>query len=307
MSPTRRFGRYVVRTSRPDKVLFPEAGVRKDDLIEHYLSVAHRMLPHLEDRPLTLERYPDGIDGDGFVQQHRGDGMPDYVAAIEAARADPDDPEGAIVHVGASNRAALAYLANLGTITLHRWTARLPDLERPDRMIFDLDPPEEGGFGSVRWAARRLVALLQDLGGTPYAMTTGSRGLHVIVPIRRDATHDEARAVAASLAERLAELHPERLTVEQRIAKRAGRLYLDVQRNAYGQTAVAPYAVRARAGAPVATPIGLHELDDARLEPQRWTVANLPRRLGQLDRDPWAGMGRHAVRLATLREARGAR
>jgi bifunctional non-homologous end joining protein LigD len=303
VSPTRRFGRYVVAVSRPDKVLFPDAGLTKVDLIEHHLSVADRMLPHLEDRPLTLERYPDGIDADGFVQQHRSDDMPDYVAAIEAARADPDDPEGAIVHVGASNRAALAYLANLGTITLHRWTARVPDLRRPDRMIFDLDPPEGGAFGAVRWAARRLVALLQDLGATPFAMTTGSRGLHVVVPIRRDATHDEARTVAAAIARQLADRHPDRLTVEQRIAQRGGRLYLDVQRNAYGQTAVTPYAVRARPGAPVATPIGLHELADARLDPQRWTVANLARRLGQLDRDPWAGMGRHAVDVATLRGA----
>jgi len=287
-----RFGPYRVELSNLDKVLFPEAGITKGDLVEYYRRVAGRLVPHLENRPLTLHRFPDGIGEDGFYQQAAADYFPDWIATVEVERASGSDAA-AVRHALCNNAATLVYLANQGTVALHGWLARAPELERPDRLLFDLDPPGDD-FAAVRRAARAVAGLMQELGLTPFAMTTGSRGLHVAAPLRPEWPFDRVRELAKDMADWLARRHPDQLTVEQRKAKRGGRIYLDVMRNAYGQTAVAPYSVRALPGAPVATPLALDELEDSALGPQRWTIRNLFRRLGQKD-DPWADIGRHAA------------
>ncbi len=168
-------------------------------------------------------------------------------------------------------------------------------------MIFDLDPPGDD-FKPVRDAARRLGGLLRDLELEPYLMLTGSRGVHVVVALRREADFDEVRKFAQLAAETLARRHPDELTTDQRKAKRGDRVFVDWLRNAYGQTAVAPYSVRARDGAPVATPIDWDELGDSDVHPQRYTIRNLNRRLAQRD-DPWADIARHPVGIAAARRA----
>ena len=293
-----RFGRYSVELSNTDKLLFPDSGISKGDLIDYYRNIAEVMLPHLQDRPLTLQRFPDGIDQQGFYQQESSDYFPDWISTRHTARADDGD---AVQHVLCNNQATLVYLANQAVITLHGWLARAPRITRPDRLIFDLDPADND-FTAVRRAARQVAELMQALGMSPFVMTTGSRGLHVVAPLRAEADFDSVRSLAQDMAALLAERHADALTVEQRKNKRRGRIYLDVMRNSYGQTAVSPYSVRALPGAPVATPLDLAELGDRRLDPQRWHLKNILRRLGQKD-DPWADMARHGVTASRAQRA----
>lgn len=288
---TLHFGAYRVELSNTDKPLFPDAGISKGELVHYYRTIAPLMLPHLRDRPLTLHRFPDGIGEDGFYQQEMPDYFPDWIGSRRAARAG-DGGEGIIRHILCNNQATLVYLANQAAITLHGWLARAPRLHTPDRLIFDLDPPDHD-FAAVRQAARWVVQLMQDIGLAPFVMTTGSRGLHVTAPLRTELDFDEVRELAQAMAAHLADQHPDALTVAQRRHQRRGRIYLDVMRNAYGQTGVMPYAVRALPGAPIATPLSLDELDHGELGPRRWHLKNILRRLGQKD-DPWREIRRHA-------------
>jgi bifunctional non-homologous end joining protein LigD len=296
-----RAGRHVVEISNPDKVLFPRDGLTKGDLARYYADVATTMLPHVRGRPLLLNRYRDGIDRPGFVQQDLGATGPPWVGRVET----PRRRGGAIRHPVCRNRETFVWLANQNAVTLHAWTSREPQLDSPDRLIVDLDPPN--GFDQARDAARQVRELLDELGLRSLPMTTGSRGLHVVVPLRPGPSHDDVRAFARDVAGVLAARHPARLTAEQRIAKRDGRLYLDMARNTYGQTAVAPYAVRPRDGAPVATPLRWEELDDPALRADTFTMRDIPQRLAA-GGDRWAGIDRHrqslrrpAERLARLR------
>lgn len=294
--PTMSFGQYSFEVSDTDKILFPEAGLTKGDLINYYSHVADVMLPHSKDRPLTLQRFPDGVDNEGFFQQQRNDYFPDWISTIKTPRA--NDKRSKVDHVAANNMATLAYLASQATITLHGWLSRENNIEKPDRLIFDLDPPDNN-FTKVKQAARHVRDLMAQLGMTPHVMTTGSRGLHVVAPLKATQSFDDVRSYAKSMAKQLADCFPDELTLEQRKEKRKGRLYLDVMRNTYGQTAVLPYTVRAKPIAPVATPLNWEELDNKNLGPQSYTMTNLLRRLGQRD-DPWQNIDRHGVELSGL-------
>jgi bifunctional non-homologous end joining protein LigD len=288
-----RAGRRVVKVSRPDKPLFPD-GITKADLARYYEAVADTMLPHLAGRPLNLERYPDGIDGQRIIQQRASDHFPGWIERVTVAKRG-----GTVEHVVASDPATLVYLANQACITLHPWPSRADRLDRPDRLIVDLDP-SDGRAADVRRAALDVGGLLRDLGLEPFAMATGSRGYHVVVPLQRRLGFDAVRSFARDVARLAAARDPERLTVEQRKAKRGDRILLDVMRNAYAHTAVAPYAVRARPGAPVATPLRWEELDDAELRPDRWTIRSVVGRL-ERDGDPWKDIGRSARALGGAR------
>jgi bifunctional non-homologous end joining protein LigD len=206
------------------------------------------------------------------------------------------EEHGTVDYLIADNAATLLYLADQACITLHRFLSKADRLRRPDRLVFDLDPAGED-FAAVRHAAKLLHELLDELGLPSALMTTGSRGLHVLVPLIRDADVDDVRAFARAVADLLSERHPDRLTTEPSKKARGDRLYLDVQRNGYAQTAVAPYAVRALPGAPVATPLTWPELDEKATNAQRWTMANIHQRL-QED-DPWDGALRHGHSLTS--------
>jgi bifunctional non-homologous end joining protein LigD len=293
--------RIEVEITHPDRVLFPADRITKRDLVDYYGEVADTMLPHLKGRALSVQRFPRGIGEQGFVQQDFADSLPDWMSGVEVAK-----EGGTVVHPLAERREALRWLANQNCITLHMWQSRQDRLHHPDRLVFDLDPSGTD-FAVVRATARATAGVLDDLGLTCYVQTTGSRGLHVVVPVRPDADFDTARQFAREVAEVVAADDAKHRTVEARKDKRGGRVYLDVMRNAYAQTAVAPYSVRARAGAPVATPLGWDELDTRGLRADRFTISEIPKRLaGQ--RDPWADMSRHArsltlpaQRLAKLR------
>ncbi len=291
-SRTLTFGRLVVETSSEDKILYPASGITKGQVIDYYRKVAQHALPYAAGRFLTLQRFPDGLDEDGFYQQSRADYFPDYVEGVIARRVGGGEVE----HIVVGNAAGLVYLANQGTLTFHTWLSRRDRPEHPDRMVIDLDPPSDE-FAPVRDAARITGDFLRELGLTSYVMTTGSRGLHVVVPLDRSADFDAVRDLAGRAANVLADRHSDLLTAEQRKDKRNGRLYLDVMRNAYGQTAVMPYSLRAKPGAPVATPLAWDELGAGDLTARTYHIGNLFRRLGQIE-DPWAGMMRHATGIA---------
>ncbi|UGS36610.1 Multifunctional non-homologous end joining protein LigD [Capillimicrobium parvum] len=281
-----------MRLSHADKVLFPGDGITKADLAAYYESVAGAMVPHTRDRPLNLWRWNAGIGGARIVQQEIPKGAPDWVRRVTVGRR----AGGSVCHAMANDAATLVWLANQNAITLHVWTSRADRLDRPDRMIFDLDPPEGVDFAGVRRAALQVGDTLRDLGLEPFAMVTGSKGVHVVAPLRRTADHDRVRASAGAIAEEIAQRAPGELTTHWRKERREGRILVDVARNTYAQTTVAPYAVRARPGAPVATPLAWEELEDPQLRADRWTLRTLPARLDE-GGDPWAGLRRAARTL----------
>jgi bifunctional non-homologous end joining protein LigD len=285
-------GRRNVEISRPDKELFE--GVSKLELAGYYADIAEVMVPLISGRPLNMERYPDGITGNKIFQQHAGKHFPAWIERIETPKSG-----GTVEHVVANDGATLVYLANQGVITLHSWLSRADRLNRPDRLIVDLDPSVED-HATMRKAARVIAALLSELGLDPWAMTSGSRGYHVVVPLGRRNDYDFVREFSRDFASVAERRHGDLFTVEQRKANREGKILIDVMRNAFGHTSVAPYAVRARPGAPVATPLELEELSDSSTLPDRWTLRTMGKRLEQVG-NPWAGIDSHRQALGAAR------
>ena len=283
---TVRAGKHTVEVHRPDKVLFPGGDGAKEytkgDLVDYYRAVAPFMLPHLRGRPLMLERHPDGLDGPRFMQKNTPDGYPEWINRVEVSK-----EGGTVCHTVCDDTATLLYLADQASLTLHRWLSRAGSVNRPDRMVFDLDPAGDDDFAAVHETAWLLGELLDELKLPSALMTTGSRGLHVVVPLSGHPDFDEVREFAKDVADTLVADHPDKLTTAARKKDRGDRLYLDVQRNGYAQTAVAPFTVRAKPGAPVATPMAWTQLDDPGLDARRWTIADA---VEQARTDPWAGV-----------------
>jgi bifunctional non-homologous end joining protein LigD len=292
-----RVGRRSVRLTNPDKLLFPADGITKADLAAYYEAVAPAMVPLVRDRPLNLWRWNAGIDGPRIVQQEIPKGAPDWVRRAEVSRR----RGGTVVHAVGGEAATLVWLANQNCITPHVWTSRADRPDRPDRIVFDLDPPDDGDhhFPIIRAGAHVLGDVLRELKLAPYVMTSGSRGLHVVAALRRTADSDAVRAAAGTIAEEVAARRPDELTTAWRKVKREGRVLVDVARNTYAQTAVAPYAVRALPGAPVATPMAWEELEDKALTPRSFDLRGVPDRLSASG-DPWAGIARDARSLPKL-------
>jgi bifunctional non-homologous end joining protein LigD len=282
----------TVDISRPDKPLF-EDGTTKQDLADYYAAIAPAMLPHVADRPMNLERWPDGIEGRRLWQQQAPDYFPDWIKRVSVPK-----EGGTVDHVVARDADTLVYLAGQAVITPHIWLSRSDRLDRPDRIIVDLDPAVDDA-DAVREAAIWLGDLVREVGLEPFAMTTGSRGYHVVAPVQRRQDVDAVRRFARELARVAADRDSDRFTVEQRKAKRGDRIFLDVNRNGYAQTTVAPYSVRARPGAPVATPLRWDELSDPKTKPQRWTLRNAAKRV-ERDGDPWADIRAAARPLPRL-------
>jgi bifunctional non-homologous end joining protein LigD len=301
-----------VRVSHPEKVLFDEDGLTKGDLVEYYRAVAGAMLPLVEGRPLAMERYPNGIDAQGFFQQQAPKYAPDWIERVTVPHAE----RGQTTHLVLGHAEDLIWLANQNTVTLHLWPSRIDavaddpiaGLDRPDLLVFDLDPapadsPEEQ-FAQVRLAATRLRELLDELGLPAWVKTTGSRGLHLVVPLDREATTAEADAFALDVGRVVAAREPERLTTEWLVEDRDGKLLVDTARNRWAQLIAAPYTVRAKPGAPVSTPLAWEELDEQGFSPRRYTLRTVPERLAG-GTDPWSDLRtRLGERGASLRAAR---
>jgi bifunctional non-homologous end joining protein LigD len=284
----------AVTISNPDKVLFPDDAITKADLAAYYETVAPAMLPHVKNRPLMLQRFPNGLGREGWIQQDVGRGYPDWMPRVTVPKA-----KGTVTHAMVTDTPSLVYLANLNSITIHEWLSRADQIDNPDLMIIDLDPGPATTFPEIRKAARATRALLEELDLPAYLKTSGSKGLHVAVPLKRRDTFEEVHETAAIIGQVLASRAPEQLTTEFRKEKRKGRLFLDMHRNQYGQHVVAPYTVRALPGAPVSAPIEWDEL--GRVEAQTFTLKSVPRRL-ERNGDPWKDMKARAVPLGPARK-----
>ena len=288
---------HQITISNPDKVMFPADGITKGDLVEYYQRVAERMLPHVRGRPLHMNRFPDGIGRIAIQQKRIPESFPQWIkrATVDLHRG------GTITHAVIDNAATLVYLANYNMITAHVWLSRMEAPEQPDQLIFDLDPSDED-FRLVRRTAISLRTLLEELRLVAYVKTTGSRGLHVVVPISIAPSFEEVHVFADVIAQRLAAGDPDHLTTEFIKQKREGRLFIDVNRNAYGQTVVAPYSVRARPAAPIAVPIAWADVDSDALRPDGVTMRNVWDWLKGRD-DPWEQIDRMRSPLPRLMES----
>ena len=287
MAEELKIGGHTVAVSSPDKILFPRAKVTKLDLARHYERVATVMLPYVRGHPLALQGFPGGVEAPGFFMKAVPPHFPDWIARATLAKRD-----GTVTHALAENAATLVYLAGQNVITPHLWLSRADRPREPDRLILDFDP-SGGGFADVRAAARDAGERLRDAGLATYAMATGSRGIHVVCPLRRGPSFKDTHTFARRIAEEMVRDDPRRLTLEYKKANRGEKIYVDVNRNNYAQHAVAPYAVRPRPKAPVAVPLLWEELSDSRLKADRWTVATIADRMNAVG-DPWKGMARHA-------------
>ncbi len=280
-----------VRLTNPDKVLYPEQGTTKRDLAQYYLAVANWMLPHVARRPITLVRCPTGRQKKCFYQRHAGSGVPSELSEVEISGF---EESGAYLYI--TDVKGLVALVQMGVLEIHPWNARADRPERPDRVIFDLDPGEGLAFGDVVAGAHEVRARLADLGLVSFAKTTGGKGLHVVVPIERRHEWPDVKRFARSLAEAIAADAPTRYLTRISIAERRGRIFIDYLRNAPTSTAVAPYSTRSRVNAPVATPVTWDEVGPG-LDPARFTIRTVPERLRGLNADPWADIDRIRQRL----------
>ncbi len=282
-----------VRLTSPEKVLYPEQGTTKRELAEYYLAVADHMLPHVVRRPITLVRCPTGREKTCFYQRHAGSGVP---AELEQAEIPGFEESGAYLFI--RNVKGLVALVQMGVLEIHPWNAQVDRPDRPDRIVFDLDPGEGLGFANVVAAAHEVRAALAERNLTSFAKTTGGKGVHVVMPIERRYQWSEAKAFAKGLAEALAADAPDRYLVRISKAERRGRIFIDYLRNDPTSSAIAPYSTRARVGAPVATPVTWEELTPV-LDPASFNVRTVPDRLKRLGSDPWAAIGRLKQRLPT--------
>ena len=263
-----------VRVTSPGRVVYPDAGITKGDVAQHYAAVADRMLEHVGDRPLSLLRCPDGIPGDCFFQKHAGKGFPDAVKALPIEEKGGGEAD----YMYVSTPAGLIGAAQMGTLEFHIWGARRDRIERPDRMVFDLDPDEGLGFEQVKAAAQEVRDALSACGLDSAPMVTGGKGVHVVVNLRRTAGWDTVKFFARTFASILADRAPDRFTATMSKSRRTGRIFVDWLRNERGATAVAPYSLRARPGGAVAMPVTWDELR-ALERPNCFHIADVPDRL----------------------------
>jgi bifunctional non-homologous end joining protein LigD len=270
-----------IAISHPDKMYFPEAEIAKVEIAQYYERMASRILPHIKDRPLALVRCPDGWNKQCFYQKHADKAVNAAVDRIEV-------PEGGktAMYMGAGSAKALVALVQWGVLELHPWGSRRPRLDRPDRLIFDFDPDESVTWKDLVTGAELLRALLGELDLVGYLKTTGGKGLHVVVPIRATLDWDQAKGFTRAVADFMVSTFGDRFTATVSKAKRKGKVFVDYLRNAEGATAIAPYAVRARANAPISMPIAWEELkNDVRFD--YFNVRNAEERLASQKLDPW--------------------
>jgi bifunctional non-homologous end joining protein LigD len=273
-----------VRLTHPERVLYPDRGITKGDLAGYYLAVAERMLPHLEGRPISLVRCPDGTSKPCFFQRHGKEDLPE---AIERVRI--EELKKPATYLAVKDVAGLVGLVQMGTLEIHAWGSRADRIDAPDRLVFDLDPDPALPWMKVVEAALLTRLRLEDLGLESFVKTTGGKGLHVVVPILRKHGWDEVKEFCRALAEDVARTDPGRYTTLMSKDKRPGKIYLDWLRNVRLASSVAAYSTRARPGAPVSAPVHWDELPGLSGS-GHYTVENLPGRLASLRKDPWAAL-----------------
>jgi bifunctional non-homologous end joining protein LigD len=288
-----------VRISNPGRVMYPEAGITKLDIAQYYADIADWVLPGMADRPLTLVRCPEGWQGECFFQKHLGRSQAKGVPRVGFR-----ESSGVKEYCYVRSAADIVALVQAGVLEIHPFGCRVGDLERPDLMVFDLDPSPDVPWSEMLRVTRSLRARIEGLGLAAFLRTTGGKGLHIVVPLKPRADWDTVKRFSQRVSELEAQADPKRLTTNMAKAKRRGRIFIDYLRNGRGATAIASYSLRAREGAPLAVPVRWDELSG--LAPGRYTLQNVRRRLSALKDDPWAGFGEAARPLdAALQRAVG--
>jgi bifunctional non-homologous end joining protein LigD len=276
--------------THPEKVLFPDDGITKGELAAYYEAIAPVMLPHLRGRPVTMERYPAGIESQGFWQKDVSKGFPDWLERVEVPKKD-----GVVHHPVITDVQSLLWTANQNTITHHVWSSRVPDLKHPDVCVFDLDPSIDD-VDSVRRAAIALRDLLADLTLPSWIKTTGSKGFHIVVPLDGKTPIGQVARFADAVGKVFVSLAPDALTQEFNKVDRGGRIYVDTGRNGTHSTFAAAYTVRARRGAPVSAPCAWEEVERGDVGPATFTVRNILERVKRIG-DVWGDLGRQGASL----------
>jgi bifunctional non-homologous end joining protein LigD len=276
--------------THPEKVLFPDDGITKGALAAYYEAIAGIMVPHIKDRPITMERFPSGIGRKGFIQKDVSKGFPAWLERVEVPKKD-----GIVHHPIVKDARSLLWLANQNCITPHVWTSRAPDLFNPDICVFDLDPSREDPE-ALAGAALALRDLLGELGLESWVKTSGSKGFHIVVPLDGKADFGAVHGFANTVGTVLVSRDPKRLTQEFSKADRGGRILVDTGRNGYSATFAAPYAVRAKPGAPISAPCTWREVEKGEVEPQTVTLKTIADRIESVG-DLWADMRKHRYSL----------
>ncbi len=272
--------------THPEKLLFPADGITKGDVCAYYEAVAPVMLPHLAGRPVTMERFPAGIEKKGFIQKDVSKGFPAWLQRVEIAKRSGAEDDGAVHYPLADDARALLWMANQNAITPHVWTSRLPKLQHPDLCVFDLDPSEDQP-GELRAAALAVRDLLAELGLASFIKTSGSKGFHIVVALDGEADFELVRRFSQGAGAVLVKRRPALFTQEFIKADRGGRIFVDTGRNGYGATFAAVYALRPKPGAPVSAPCSWAEVESGAVGPQTFTLRTISARLAEVG-ELWA-------------------
>lgn len=296
-----RAGKRTIKISNEDRVVFPRDGITKGEVIDYYKRIAPYMIPHVRRRRLTMQRFQPTIDATPVFQKDMPEHFPDWIPRVEVPK-----HGGSVTHIVCDNTETLVYIANQGCLTPHVGLQKIDKNDFPDQMMFDLDPSADD-FDAVRDTARKMRELLDEIRLTPFLKTTGSRGLHLVVPLDRKLRFEEVREIAHQIAEEMVRRYPDQVTTEFVKKNRGLRLFLDVNRNGTAQTAVPAFAVRAKDGAPVAMPIRWEELDNPKLNAQSFHIRNAIERMQSIE-DPWKDFSkaRRSLRAALNRLPRTA-
>jgi len=270
--------------THPDKLLFPDDGISKGELASYYEMVAPIMVPHVRARPITMERYNQGIGAEGFFQKDVSKGFPKWLQRVEVPK-----KGGTVHHPIVTDTRSLLWLANQNCITPHVWTSRAPNLHHPDICVFDLDPSRDDEPDVLRAAALALRDLLEDLNLPSWVKTSGSKGFHVVVPLDGKAGIGEVAGFAHRVGTMLVKLDAAHLTQEFSKADRGGRIFVDTGRNGYSATFAAPYAVRAKRGAPVSAPCRWEEIESGAVEPRTFMLRTMAARIEEVG-DLWSDL-----------------
>lgn len=295
---------YQVPFTNIDKVLWPEDGYTKGDLIRYYIEVAPYMLPHLQLRPLVLTRHPDGIDGEWFYQKNAPEYTPPWIKTVRY-----EHKNGAVDYILAENPETLAWLANEACIEIHAWLSKITSPRQPELMVLDIDPMPPTGFDESVVVACETKRVLDAVGLQSWVKTSGATGLHIYVPIEAKYDYRDVVRAAVAVARTVETSLPELVTLERRVVKRGPKVYLDCYQNALGKTLAAPYSVRPRKNAPVSTPLSWDEVackgpngksnDTSAVNPERFNIKTVPERLKEAG-DPFAAILNYSQSLNSL-------
>jgi len=284
-----------IELSNTSKEFFPGAGLSKEDVVQYYQKMWKYAADYIADRPMVLQRFPDGVKGKGFYQKQTPDYFPKWISTIKVKNK-KDNAKDDLVNC--KNKQTLVYLANQGIFTMHVWLSKKHNLKKPDRAVFDFDPSDDD-FRKVRKAAKAIKKLTDKHKIPLYVMTTGSKGLHAIIPLKPQKKFETIRKISRNIAQQMVDKNPDIFTLETTKKKRGNKVFIDYLRNSYAQTTVMPFSIRARKGAPVAVPLSWDEVGKKSLNPQKYTVKNVFRRVKR-KKDPWKDLHKSAIDFKTF-------